>query len=242
MQTINNEFLISYEGWDLTAKNIYKLDKGTALDFKRVDDDLDTFEIVISYNNIDIDMLAYEDSLTIVPYLDLDLLEITSVTVKDISLVHGKTNAQNILNLTLSVDISYDENYLQSYTWNKGEVLLSRANRPLSMEIISLNDYEESIINQPFLNQYTFSIDIDEDTKFLFPETNFEDDESYFFGCEILLNEDFSKCKIFSYVQNEDEEKTLLTLSEFEKETFLELVNHYRIFKEEETIYPLIEN
>ncbi len=242
MQILHNEFSISYEGWDLTAKTLYKLNNGTALDFKRVEDELDTYEIVISYNNLEIDMLSYEDSLTIAPYLDLDLIKFNSVVVKDIKLIHGKTNAQNIINITVSTHLYYDEEYLQVYSSSKGKVFLSRVNRPLSMAIIALNDYEESIIEQPYLNQYIFSIDIDKDTKFLFPENKFTEDKSYFFYCEMLLNEDFSKCKILSYIKDEDEEKTDLSLSEFEKETFLELVNHYRIFKEEDVISPIIEN
>ncbi len=242
MQKITKNFTISYEGWDLTAKNLSKLLEGASLSYERICDDMDTFEIVITHDNTEIDMLSYEDSLSLAAYLDLELLKIDNMILKNSEIIKGKTNAQNIINLNFSADILFDDEYLTLYNSSKGYVFLSRANRPLSMAIIALNDYEENIIEQTFLNQYTFSIDIDEDSMFLFPEIDFEEDKGYYFGCEILLNEDFSKCKISSYIQDENEEKTALTLSEFEKETFLELVNHYRIFKEEDTLNPEIEN
>ncbi len=242
MTKITKSFSIAYEGWDLNAKTLSNLTKGTPLSFKRIEDELDTYEIVICYKNIEIDMLSYEESLSIAPYLDMDLLNINLIEIDKVTLTKGKTNAQNITKIDLNIEIEYNEEYLELYSSIKGDVLLCQSNTPLSMAIITLNDYEEEIISQPYLNQYTFSIDIDADSQFLFEEVDFSEDNAYFYNCEMLLNEDFSKCKIKSYTQNESQDIANLILSDFEKQTFLELVNHYRIFKDEEILSPKIED
>ncbi len=107
------------------------------------------------------------------------------------------------------------------------------------MAAICFNDYESDILEQPYLNQYVFNIDIDEDTKDKF-DIDYKEDEFYYFRCECLFNEDFTKCKVNAFITYGDEKQSL-ELSEYEQETFVELINHFRIFNEEEITKPILE-
>ncbi len=232
---LKKDFTISYEAKDILRKTIQKLPINTAFNYKRLYDDKDTYEIVISYLDKDIDMLSYQDSIYIAPYLDCEALSIDSIEYLNSKSLDDKT-----LEVNIRITFNYDEEFLAVFNTSEGEIFISNASKPLSMAAVALIDYEESLIEKTYLNQYVFSIDIDDDTMFLFDDFEFLDDVDCFFCCEVLFNDNFSKCKVSAFIVFEGE-KVAVELSPFEKETFKDLVNHHRIFSDEEILLSEIE-
>ena len=62
----------------------------------------------------------------------------------------------------------------------------------------------------------------------------------YFFTAELILSPEFDRCKVKAKIYTDNDEFEI-DLSELEKQTMLNLVNHQLILQEKDPLDPVIE-
>lgn len=242
MKNIAIDYFITIEGADLDAKCAKKLKAGDFLSASRIYDEEDTYEILITdRDKKELGLLDYKESLGIAPFLDEEGLKILSCIVKNVTFTQGKSRAGDLTKVEFSINFEYDEDSLLPNTFGDGTfAFLPFENRVLAMSLYCALDYDMPVISQTHLNRYVIDIDLNEDSKEMF-EVNFDEDENYFFFIQLLLNESFSKCRLTCKLYS-DKDSFDITLTDEEKQTVLELVNHRRIFSDEKTLSCEIED
>ena len=96
-------------GNDLDAKAAQKLKAGDELKLVRLDDELDTYEILITTREgKELDMLSYQESIGIAPFLDNGDLNFISATVVSSQVNPGKTRAKDETVVAFDVLYEYD--------------------------------------------------------------------------------------------------------------------------------------
>ena len=94
-------------GNDLDAKAAQKLKAGDELKLVRLDDELDTYEILITtLEGKELDMLSYQESIGIAPFLDNGDLNFISATVVSSQVNPGKTRAKD--ETVVAFDVLYE--------------------------------------------------------------------------------------------------------------------------------------
>lgn len=235
MKEISLQYTLSIEGNDLDAKNAQKLSMGDALLLKRMCDEQDTYEILITdISGRELDMLSYNECLGIAPFLDDESLVFVGASVNSVTLTEGKTRSGDITQLSFNCIFNYDEDKLTFYeTGLQVPCFLPSDNRFYCLCLFCALDYDEAVITQTHLNRYEFSIDIDSDSeKLLNIDINGED---YFYLAEVIFNESFTQCKIKAKIYNE-KRQFLCDMEQKECEAFLELINHFRIFNNQQPL------
>jgi hypothetical protein len=235
MKNIKYSYTISLEGNDIDVKSARTLKAGDALTLERVNDELDTYEIVVSSaDGRQLDMLSYDESVGIAPFMDdgsvsVVLAQVTAVTVKE-----GPSRAKDITEILFSVEFSYDETAVEPFCGGYDiNGFMPQDNTMLALCLYRALDYGENIITQTHLNRYEFEVDMDDDTKQFF-DIDWQD-EDYMFQGEVLFNESFTKCKVRSKIYS-DSHNIPLETDALDAETLLTFVNHLRIFNDEKAL------
>ena len=241
MTDITLHFSLAIEGDDLDAKTAKKLNPQDKLILKRLDDQLDSFEIVIcTAEGKELDMLSYPESLGLAPYIDQGSVTFQNASLDNMVFTPGKVRAKDMTRLNLTAHFSFDEAILVPYHSQSGTfAFMPSDNRILAMANFAILDYETGPIEQTYLNCYVLDIDLDEDSRPLFP-VSYEENQDYFFCAQALFNEAFTKCRITAKVYSGNDSFNI-DLEAEETAYFLELINHYRIFLDQEPIICEIE-
>ena len=235
MKNITYSYTISLEGNDIDVKYARTLKAGDALTLERVNDELDTYEIVVtSAEGKQLDMLSYDESIGIAPFIDDDTLSVVSATVTDVTVTEGASRVKDITEISFDVEYSYDETALEPFTGGYDvSGFMPQDNTMLALCLYRALDYGENIITQTHLNRYEFEVDMDDDTKEFF-DIDWKD-EDYMFQGEVLFNETFTKCKVRSKIYS-DSDNIVLETDALDAETLLTFVNHQRIFGDEKAL------
>ena len=228
-------YTISLEGNDFDAKTAQSLKAGDSLCLERVTDELDTYEIVVSTaDGKQLDMLGYDESVGIAPFIDNGSVEIVSAKVESVQVKQGQSRAKDVTHLTFGVEFAFDETAVEPFCGGYDVCgFMPKDNTMLALCLYRLLDYNENIITQTHLNRYEFEVDMDDDTKQFF-DVEWKD-EDYMFQSEILFNETFTKCKVRSKIYSESDEIMLETDAQ-DAEVMLTFVNHVRIFDDEKAV------
>ena len=236
MNTVTFRYTITLVGNDLDAKTAQALSAGDSLVLSRVEDEYDTYEIVVSTSDGKaLDMLGYEESVGIAPFIDSGSAKILSAQVESVTTTPGKSRATDETCVEFAVEFWYDEQQLTVFRGGCDDIpaFMPTEDALYSLCLYRLLDYGMDIITQTHLNRYLFEVDMDDDTKQYF---DFEwDDEDWFFATEILFNESFTKCKVRSRLYSDSGEVTM-PCDEDSAQTMLTFVNHLRIFNDENPI------
>ena len=231
-------FLKKYElyidGNDLDAKAAQKLKPGDSLTIQRMDDELDTFEMVIlTPRGKELDMLSYEESIGIAPFLDDGNLKITSCTVDNVQVKKGASRAKDQTVLTFKVEYSYMVEMLKPVEIEDTLAFIPSYDMVLAMAIYHCL-HGHGTFEKVYLNCYELDCPV-YDTAFIDEDEDLAG-QTYNFACTVLFNPEFTKCKIVTRLYNEDIEYGI-NLPEEMQDSVLILVNHMRIF---EDLDPLV--
>lgn len=236
MTTETFDYSISIDGNDLDAKNAQKLCVGDSLSLERIEDALDTYELVITTAaGKELDMLSYPESVGIAPFLDDGRVKILCGKVSKTALTLGKTHATDKTFLSFSITFEYDPTLLKVLRGSGGNGFLPLGDNFYSLCLYRCLDYALPIIAQTHLNRYEFEAQLDESTKRFF-DFDFEAGD-YFYMADTIFNESFTQCKMHCKIYCKNSEKEI-SFSENDAQRFLLLINHYRILCDE----PSIEN
>ena len=236
MNTVTFRYTITLVGNDLDAKTAQALSAGDSLVLSRVEDEYDTYEIVVSTSDGKaLDMLGYEESVGIAPFIDSGVAKILSAQVEKVTTTQGKSRATDETCVELAVEFRYDEQQLTVFRGGYDDVpaFMPTEDALYSLCLYRLLDYGMDIITQTHLNRYLFEVDMDDDTKQFF-DIDWQD-EAYMFQGEVLFNESFTKCKVRSKIYS-DSENIPLETDALDAETLLTFVNHLRIFNDEKAL------
>lgn len=229
-------YTLTITGNDLDAKTAQALSAGDALTLDRVDDQYDTFEIVVSTaDGKNLDMLTYAESVGTAPFIDSGSAKIVAAQVEKVTVKPGKSRATDQTVVEFAVDFEYDEQQLTVFCggFDLVPAFMPKDDALYSLCLYRMLDYGMDIITQTHLNRYEFEVDMDDDTKQYF---DFEwDDEDWFFATEILFDQSFSRCKVRSRLYSESRQ-VALSCSQQDAQTMLTFVNHLRIFNDEDRI------
>lgn len=237
MKKTTFNYTLTLEGSDIDVKAARQLKKGDKLSVKRMDDSLDTYEIVISAaNGKELDMLSYEESVGLAPFIDSGSVNITEAVVSDVRVKEGASRAKDVTFVDFALSMEYDAEKLQPFCGAAEETMafMPQDNPFFCLCLYRLLDYNMPIITQTHLNRYEFEVDMDDDTKQFF-DVEWAEDEDYFFATEILFNESFTKCRVRSKIYSEETELSI-PVDETAAQTMLCFVNHERIFSKENII------
>lgn len=228
-------YSITIDGGEIDAKTAQKLTARDSLSLSRLMDELDTFEIVVSTaEGKELDMLSYPESVCLAPFIDEGSLRIVCATVASVNVFRGKTHAQDTTKVSFEVTLEYDESLLKVFNSGSGvKGFLPLEDNFYCLCLFRLLDYSLPIINQTHLNRYEFEVDIDDDSSVFFDLDLTEGD--FFYTAEALFNEDFTQCKMCSKIHGGDKQFPI-DMEQSDCERFLELINHYRIFEDEDPI------
>ena len=237
MNNITKRYSITIEGNDLDAKAVQKLAEGDKLSLSRINDAEDTFEISVNSHDKAIDLLEYCHSIGIAQFIDDGSLEISDVTVTGVKVKQGKSRAKDKTTLYFDVDFNYDE-LLTPFEGESGIFgFIPNDDSVMAMAIYEvINSETDILMRQPYLNLFTMDIPMEYTAQFEMFDCEFDEDSDYNFCCNVLFDEKFEKCKIRAKIYNIDneDEEFELELSDYEKQSALNLVNHARIFNGEE--------
>lgn len=235
MKQIAFTYTIEIEGNEIDAKMAQNLNPHTSLKLERLSDLLDTFEIVVqTLEDKPLEMLSYPDSVGIAPFLDKGLLTVLATTLQNTQVILGKTHAKDCTALTFEVEFAYDDTALTPFISATGaQGFMPKQDDFYCLCLYRILDYSLPIITQTHCNRYEFEVDLDQDTRRFFDIDL--DDENYFYQAEVLFNPEFTECKMRAKIYSEDK-NYLLDLSPEDSETFLLLVNHCRIFADQDPI------
>ena len=240
MQT-KTQYTLSVEGNDIDAKTAQNLKVGDSLSLKRVDDSADTFEIVVCTDEgKELDMLSYEESVGIAPFLDDGSVKALSAKVLGTKVIPGATRAKDITKINFEVNFEYDGEALELFCGGADSVFafMPKTNPLYSLCLYRLLDYGEDIITQTHLNRYVFEVDIDGDTM-QYVDFDFGEDKDYFFVSEILFNGQFNRCRVKCRIEC-DGESFEYPCDGTVAEVMLTFVNHLRIFNDEEPLGDVV--
>lgn len=226
------------DGNDLDAKAAQKLKKGDSLKIQRMEDELDTFEMVIlTPQGKELDMLSYEESIGIAPFLDDGNLKIEECLVDSVEVKKGSSRAKDRTTVRFSVEYGFVPEMLKPVEVEETLAFIPSYDMVLAMAIYHcLNG--NGTMEKVYLNCYELDCPV-YDTAFLDEEEELNG-EDFNFSCTVLFNPEFTKCKIISRLYNKDNEYGL-SLPEEMKDSALLLVNHARIFEDLEPLSCEIE-
>ncbi|MEG1863051.1 MAG: hypothetical protein RR198_05535 [Oscillospiraceae bacterium] len=241
MTNLQTKYTLIIEGDDLDAKAARKLKEGDPLKLKRLNDPLDSFEIVVySPQDKELDMLSYPESLGIAPYMDNGSLKIVSATVISLTCSQGKVRSGDMSYLSFSVEYSFDEELLEPYFSQTGILAFMPCDDcVLTMANYCLLDRGVSPIGQTHLNRYVLSTPLNDASRLIF-DLDFKENVQYFFCAQVLFNESFTLCKTSAQVYCEGESYQV-DLEENEMLSLIELINHYRILNNQDPVDCQIE-
>ncbi|MEG2081743.1 MAG: hypothetical protein RR011_00770 [Oscillospiraceae bacterium] len=229
------KYSLLIEGNDIDAKNAQRVKLGDSLLLKRMEDEFDTFEMVICTDSgKELDMLSYPESVGIAPFLDDGTLKIVDITVTNAMLALGKTRSRDKTHIGFTITFQYDETCLREFLGGSNVAgFMPTQDLFYALCLYRILDYDEEIVTRTHKNRYEFEVDLDEDTQPFF-EVPFGKG-NYFYQAAALFNEDFTQCKMSCKIYSDSEEYPL-ELSENDCDQFLLLINHYRIFEDEDPI------
>lgn len=233
MKNIKGIYRISAFGADLDAKALQKLNKGDELVLKRLEDSLDTYEILVcGKDGKELDMLEYGESLGIAPYMDSLLAACTGAQVDSVQVKKGKSRAKDETVLTFTAVFEYDDS-LEVLEKN-GKVIFLPAD-----DIIAAcagvsgaeNGGDFTDRDKDGYSLYMVMSDVVGNMYF----EDFDREKNYILKATLVTKEEKYTAKARLFAAKEGEEYRLaenIALNESEQETLLTLVNHYRIFSD----------
>lgn len=225
--TIRKSYEVYIDGNDLDAKAAQKLKVGDEIKLVRMNDELDSFEILITTpQGKELDMLSYEESIGIAPFLDDGNLVIKNSTVDSVVVKPGKSRAKDRTTVVFTVEYGYIPELLKPVEIDDTLGFVPNYDMVLAMAIYHcLNG--NGTLEKVYLNCYQLDCPVYDDS---FLDGEIEDGE-YNFSCTVLFNENFTKCKVKVKLYNQDIEYETQLPDEM-KESALVLVNHQRIFED----------
>ncbi|MEG0090977.1 MAG: hypothetical protein RSA20_04085 [Oscillospiraceae bacterium] len=228
-------YSLCVEGNDIDAKNAQRVQVGEALTLKRMEDEFDTFELVVcTLGGKELDMLSYPESVGIAPFLDDGTVQLVASSVTSATMIPGKTRSKDRTRLTFNFTFQYDEKAVTEFLGGANvHGFMPTQDVFFALCLYRCLDYDEQIISQTHKNRYEFEVDLDDDTKPFF-EVPFGDGD-YFYVVEALFNEEFTQCKMSGKIYS-DSEQYPIELLENDCDRMLLLINHYRIFGDEDPI------
>lgn len=239
MKSCGGKYSLIIEGAELEAKTVQKLKDGENLILKRIDDERDTCEILVCTSaGKEIDLLSYGQSLALAPFLDDGTVEVKSVTVIRVTVKPGKTRAKDKTILTFRCNFQYDDSRIQPFADEKGAVYFVPVdNFPFTAAVRSALNGCDDFVAKIRSDCYDVYIPLDADAAKMY-DIELDENQDYLLCGRVSSKDDFSHCTVKAYIcvleENESQEPEEIEINREEKAFFVTLVNHRRVFDDEQ--------
>lgn len=237
-ESIRRKYFLKIDGYDLDARAAAKLEPGQGLKILRMDDEEDTYEIVVcDEQGREMDMLSYEESIGIAPFLDDGSVVVNSTLVKTIEMNRGKTRRKDMTLVIFEMEYGYDRERLRPVEIEGTFGFIPLDNMVLAMAIYHCMQGKGSF-EKLYQNFYQLDCPV-YDRSFL--DNRRDSRRQVFLRAGVLFNPKFDRCRVTAKLYTRQTEWDL-DLTEQLKLTALTLVNHIRIFEGQQVGDCLIEN